>query len=151
VLSDFLLIIHVLSAATWIGAGVLSGFAGSRMAGEGGPAALSWARVSREAGAKVFNPAGILTALSGILLVVSDDAYDWGDAFVTVGLVVVVINGIIGGAIHRPNSDKMVAALEGGDYDTAAGLGKQAAIWGSVSIALLIVAVAVMVMKTGAG
>jgi hypothetical protein len=150
-LSDFLLIIHVLSAATWIGAGVLSGFAGSRMAGEGGPAALGWAKVSREAGAKVFNPAGILTALSGILLVAFDDAYHWGDAFVTVGLIVVVINGIIGGVIHRPDSDKMVTALESGDYETAAGLGKRAAIWGTVTIALLIVAVSVMVMKTGAG
>lgn len=150
-MSDFLLIIHVLAAATWVGAGVFSGFAGSRMARQGGPAALGWAKVSREAAVKVFNPAGILTALSGILLVIFSDAYDWGDAFVTVGLTVVVINGVIGGAVHRPISDKMISALEGDDYETAGRLGKQAAIWGSVSIALLIVAVSVMVMKTGAG
>jgi hypothetical protein len=151
VLSDFLLIVHVLAAATWIGAGVLSGFAGSRMAGEGGTAALGWARVSRDASLKVFIPAAILTALSGIFMVMLSDAYDWSDAFVTVGLIVVVIGGVIGGAVHRPTSEKMVAALEAGDYETAAGFGKRAAIWGAVTIALLIVAVSAMVMKLGAG
>jgi hypothetical protein len=151
VLTDFLLIIHVLAAATWIGAGVLSGFAGSRMAAEGEPAALGWARVSRDASFKVFIPAALVVALSGVLMVVFDDAYDWGDAFVTVGLLVVVIGGVIGGVVHRPTSEKLVAALESGDYQSAADLGKRAAIWGAVTLALLIVAVAVMVMKLGAG
>ena len=149
-MNDFLLIVHVLAASTWIGAGVFSGFAGSRIAREGGPAALGWARVSREAGLKVFNPAGLLTALSGILLVVFSDVYEWGDTFVTIGLTVVVIAGIIGGVVHRPDSDRMVTALQSADYDTAAVIGKREAIWGSVTIALLIVAVSVMVMKTGA-
>ena len=150
-MTDFLLIVHVLSAATWIGAGVLSGFAGSRMAGEGGPAALGWAKVSRDASLKVFIPAAILTALSGILMVMLSDAYDWGDAFVMIGLTVVVIGGVIGGAVHRPTAEKMVAALEKGDYEAAAGFGKRAAIAGTVTIALLIVAVSAMVMKLGAG
>ncbi len=150
-MTDFLLIIHVLSAATWIGAGVLSGFAGSRMAGEGGPAALGWARVSRDASLKVFIPAAILTALSGIAMVSLSDAYDWGDAFVMIGLTVVVIGGVIGGAVHRPTAEKMVVALESGDYEAAARFGKRAAIAGAVTIALLIVAVTAMVMKLGAG
>ncbi|MEX1124057.1 MAG: hypothetical protein WD895_07235 [Acidimicrobiia bacterium] len=150
-MNDLLLIVHVLAAATWIGAGVFSGFAGPRMAREGGPAALGWTRVANEAGLKVFNPAGILTALSGILLVVFSDVYDWGDAFVTVGLVVVVAAAVIGGIVHRPDGERMVAALEASDHETAAGLGKRAAIWGTVTMALLIVAVSVMVMKTGAG
>jgi hypothetical protein len=45
----------------------------------------------------------------------------------------------------------MITALERADYETAASLGKRAAIWGSATIALLIVTVSVMVMKTGAG
>ena len=150
-MNDFLLIVHVLAAATWIGAGVFSGFAGARMAREGAPAALGWARVSREAGLKVFNPAGLLTGLSGILLVVLSDVYEWGDTFVTVGLAVFVIAGAIGGLVHRPDSDRMVTALESADYETATAIGKRAAIWGTVTIALLIVAVSVMVMKTGIG
>jgi hypothetical protein len=151
VLSEFLLIVHVLAAATWIGASVLTGFAGPRMAREGGPAALGWARVSREASLKVFNPAAGLTALSGILLVVLGDDYDWSDSFVTIGLTVVVITGIIGSVVHRPDAQKIIAALESSDYPTATEAGKRAAIWGALTIALLIVTVSVMVMKTGAG
>ena len=150
-MNEFLLIVHILAAATWIGAGVLTGFVGSRMAKEGGSAALGWARVSREAGLKVFNPAGGLTAVSGILLVVFGDVYDWSDTFVSIGLTVVVIAAIIGGVVHRPDDDRMVAALESADYGTAAAIGKRAAIWGAVTIALLIVTVSVMVLKTGAG
>jgi len=151
VLNDFLLIVHVLAAATWIGAGVLSGFVGSHMAREGEAAALGWARVSREAGLKVFNPAGLLTALSGILLVVVSDVYEWADTFVTVGLIVVVLAGVIGGTVHRPASERMITALESADYQTAAAIGKREAIWGAVTLALLIVAASVMVLKTGAG
>ncbi|MDP9494369.1 MAG: hypothetical protein M3P87_03930 [Actinomycetota bacterium] len=150
-MNEFLLIVHVLAAATWVGAGVLSGFVGSHIAREGGAAALGWARVSKEAGLKVFNPAGLLTAVSGILLVVSSDIYDWADTFVTVGLAVVVLTGVIGGVVHRPDSDRLITALESADHQTAAAIGKRAAIWGAVTLALLIVAVSVMVLKTGAG
>jgi hypothetical protein len=45
----------------------------------------------------------------------------------------------------------MVAALESGDRATAAAEGKRAAIWGLVTSVMLIVAVVVMVLKTGAG
>lgn len=78
-------------------------------------------------------------------------AHGLGYAFVTVGLIVIVIAAVIAVVVHRPNGEKMVTALESADYETAAGLGKQAAIWGTLTIALLIVAVAVMVMKTSAG
>ena len=115
---------------------------------EGAP--LAWARVAAEAGAKYFNPAGILTALSGIGLVLTSDVYDWGDTFVSIGLGVVVVTALIGALVHRPGAEKMITALESGDRATAAAEGKRAGIWGAVTSALLIVALIVMVLKTGA-
>jgi hypothetical protein len=44
-----------------------------------------------------------------------------------------------------------VTALESGNFADAAGEGKKTAIWGVVISALLIVAVIVMVLKTGSG
>jgi uncharacterized membrane protein len=150
--TDLLLIIHILTAAAWIGGSFLTGFVAPRMARSGTrDAALGWARVSAEAGAKYFNPAGILTALSGIGLVLTSDIYDWSDAFVSIGLGVVIAAGLIGALVHRPGGEKIVAALESGDQAVAAGEGKRAAIWGAVTAVLLIVAVVVMVLKTGAG
>ena len=151
-MTEFLLIIHILSAAAWIGGGLLSGFVAPRLARsgiEGAP--LAWARVAAEAGAKYFNPAGILTALSGVGLVLTSDIYDWSDTFISIGLGVVIAAGLIGALVHRPGAGKVIAALECEDRATAAAEGKRAAIWGVVTSVLLILAVVVMVLKTGAG
>ena len=100
---------------------------------------------------RYFNPAGLLTALSGIGLVVASDAYDWSDTFVSIGIAVVIAAGLIGALVHRPGGERIITALESGDRAAAARDGKKAAIWGAVTIVLLIVAVVVMVLKTGAG
>jgi hypothetical protein len=151
-MTEFLLIAHILSAAAWIGGSFLTGFVAPRMArSDTQGAALGWARVAAEAGAKYFNPAGILTALTGVALVLTSDVYEWSDAFVSIGLGVVIATAVIGAMVHRPGGVKMIAALESGDRTAAAAEGKRAAIWGAVTAVLLIVAVVVMVLKTGAG
>jgi hypothetical protein len=151
-LNDLLLIIHILSAAAWIGGGLLNGFIAPRITRSGvDGAALAWARVAAQAGTRYFNPAGLLTALSGIGLVVVSDVYDWSDTFVSIGLGVVIAAGLIGALVHRPGGERIISALESGDTAAAARDGKQAAIWGAVTIVLLIVALVVMVLKTGVG
>jgi len=148
-MNDFLLILHILAAAAWLGGGLLSGFAAPRMAGNGSAASLGWARVSAEAGRRYFNPVGVLTVLTGIGLVLGSDRHEWSDAFVSIGLGVAIATGLIGAFAHRPGSARIIAALESGDYEEAATEGKKAAIWGAVTVALLIVAVVVMVLETG--
>lgn len=150
-MNEFLLILHILSAAAWIGGGLLNGFVAPRMARSGTEAALGWARTSAEAGIKFYNPAGVLTVLTGAGLVLVGDLYNWSDAFVSIGLGVAVAAALIALFAHRPGSARIIAALESGDYPTAASEGKKAAIWGTVTAGLLIVAVVVMVLKTGSG
>jgi len=148
-MAEFLLVMHALSAAAWIGGALLTGFAGPRMARAGAEPFLGWARVAAEAGAKYFNPVGALTALSGIGLVLVSGQYDWGDTFVSIGLAVVVATAVIGAVVQRPGGKKVVAALEAANYTEAANEGKKVAIGGAISMALLIVAVIVMVLRTG--
>lgn len=150
-MNDFFLILHVLSASAWIGGGLFNGFVAPRMARSGGEAALGWARTSAEAGIKYYNPAGVLTVLTGAGLVLVSDLYDWSDAFVSIGLGVALAAALIAVFAHRPGSARIIAALESGDYPTAASEGKKAAIWGTVTAGLLIVAVVVMVLKSGSG
>jgi len=147
-MNDLLLIIHILAAAAWIGGGLLNGFVAPRIARSGiDGASLAWARVAAQAGTLFFNPAGILTALSGIGLVIVSDVYDWSDTFVSIGLAVVIAAALIAAFVHRPGGERIIAALESGDQVAAAADGKRAAIWGVVTIVLLIVAVVVMVLK----
>jgi hypothetical protein len=151
-MSELLLIVHILAAAAWIGGGLLNGFVAPRISRSGlEGASIAWARVAAQAGTRYFNPAGLLTALSGIGLVVVSDVYDWSDAFVSIGIAVVIAAGLIGALVHRPGGERIITALESGDRAAAARDGKMAAIWGAVTIVLLIVAVVVMVLKTGTG
>ncbi|HYJ25178.1 MAG TPA: hypothetical protein VE027_09260 [Acidimicrobiia bacterium] len=93
-MSDLLLIIHILAAAAWIGGGLLNGFVAPRISRSGVEgAALAWARVAAQAGTSYFNPAGLLTALSGIGLVMVSETYDWSDTFVSIGIGVVIAAG----------------------------------------------------------
>jgi len=150
-LGEFLLVIHVLSAAAWVGGGFLGAFLGPRLARAGTEASLGWARALDAAGTRYFNPVAILTALTGVGLVLSSDEYDWADAFVSVGLGVVVATAVIAMAVHAPGGRKLIAAIEAGDRDGAAAEGKRAAIWGAISTVLLIVATITMVLKSGTG
>jgi len=151
-MSELLLIVHILAAAAWIGGGLLNGFVAPRISRSGlEGASLAWARVAAQAGTRYFNPAGLLTALSGIGLVVVSDVYDWSDTFVSIGIAVVIAAGLIGALVHRPGGERIITALESGDRAAAARDGKRAAIWGAVTIVLLIVSVVVMVLKTGTG
>lgn len=150
-MNDFFLILHILGAAAWLGGGFLTGFVGPRMGRQGTDASIGWARVSAEAGTKFFNTAGIVTVLSGIGLVVVSEVYDWADTFVSIGFGIAIATGLIAALALRPGSKRLIAAFESGQPGEAVTQAKRAAIWGTVSAGLLIVAVVVMVLKTGAG
>jgi hypothetical protein len=76
------------------------------------------------------------------------DVYDWSDTFASIGIGIVIAVGLIGALVHRPGGERIINALESGDRASAARDGKRAAIWGAVTVVLLIVAVVVMVLKT---
>lgn len=110
-MSDVLLIIHILGAGTWIGAAAVMGFMGPRMPKVDAAFAAGWQRVIVEMGTKVFSPAAIVVLVTGFGLIgVSDDAYGYGDAFVLVGIGVVVISAFFGIRIFGPRAEKAAEA-----------------------------------------
>lgn len=149
-MTETLLILHILGAATWLGAGIYNSFLGPRFVAAGGPAAGAWVRIVGEASTRFFMPAAILTLLTGIGLVATNDAWGWGDLFVTVGFVAVIAGAVIASVVLGPATKEAVAAMEAGDIPTAAAAGQRAAMWGRVITVLLLVALVFMVLKTGA-
>lgn len=148
-MNETLLILHVLSAAAWIGAGFYNAFLGPRIGGAGGDASLAWANALGDAAVKYFMPVGILTLLTGVSLVLVNDAYGWGDLFVNIGLAVVIAGALIGALGLGPSAKAAVAAIEASDFPAAGAAGRKGAAWGRVIVVLLTVAVVVMVLKTG--
>jgi len=52
-------------------------------------------------------------------------------------------------AFLGPSAKTSVAAIEAGDFAAAGAAGKKAAMWGRILAVLLVVALVVMVLKTG--
>ena len=86
----------------------------------------------------------------GAGLVLVNDAWGWGDLFVTIGFAVVIITTIIGSVVMGPTSKAAVSALDEGDVAAAGAAGQKLRNWGVVITLLLVVAVVFMVLKTGA-
>lgn len=150
-MEETLLIIHILSAAAWIGASMYLGFAGPRMANAGGPAAGAWIGVVLASVTRFFTPVALLTAVSGAAMVVLLDQWDWSDGFVTVGLGVVALAlAIAWGNNVRALKDARSAA-QAGLMEEAASHGRRVVRGGAAILLLLVAAEVAMVLRWGAG
>jgi hypothetical protein len=147
---ETLLVIHIVSAAAWIGGGLLSGFVGPKMGAAGGETAINWIKSTRQAASRFYIPAGSLTLLSGIGLVLVDDAYDWGAPFVWIGLLVVIVALGAVSTVLVPSAEKALAALEAGDFPSVAPHARRAGLTGRVIVILLILTEIAMVLRLGA-
>lgn len=140
---DFLLIVHILSAAAWIGGGLFSLASFPKLARDVGLRKLG--ALDESIGSKFFGSAIVLLLLSGIALVATSDAFGWGDAFVLIGIGVIVVEGALQGAVFGP---KMTEAYESENLDTFREAFRTS---GAASLALVVLAVWAMVTKIGAG
>ena len=129
----------------------MMGFAAPRMAKAGGPAAGAWLGVGKDAATKYFMPVAILVALSGVLLVTTNDAWEWGHAFVWLGLAIVALALLIGLVVNKPATDRALKAAGEGDIPAAQANAQRAGIGGVVILLLLIVAEILMVTRFGTG
>jgi hypothetical protein len=117
-LRNVLLVIHILSVIVWLGAGIGATYIGSRLTAEGGEIAVKWLRVAEGMGSRVYGPASGLTLLSGIGLVLVNDAYSFGSLFVILGMTAWVAVAIASGAYGARQEKKLLKATEEGDEAT---------------------------------
>lgn len=150
-MSETLLIIHILSAAAWIGGAFLLGFLGPRMGRAGGPAAGAWVGVVLQAIPKFFVPASLLTLASGITIVATQDEWDWSDIFVGLGIAIVVVALSIALFNNLPALTKMRDAAKSGDMPTVAANARRVTSGGATIGLLLVLAEIVMVLRLGSG
>lgn len=97
---EVLLIVHIAAAGAWLGANIVQ-IAGQRMMAATPPEArAAWYRVTGGLAGPVYIPAGVLLVISGSWMVLTVDAYSFADAFVVIGLAVIVV----GAASATPSS-----------------------------------------------
>jgi hypothetical protein len=145
-----LLVIHVLSAIVWLGAGFAAALIGPRLVSQGGSVALSWMRVAESLGPRLFGTASGLTLLSGIGLVLTSNAYGFGSLFVIFGLVVWILLAIGNGAFGGPREKKALESFEAGDDEAGREILNEMNTFVVAEYALLVAVVVTMITRWGA-
>jgi hypothetical protein len=85
--------------------------------------------------------------ISGIALVLTSDAFGWGDAFVIIGLVAFVVSSVVQSTVGRRSNERLTAAVGSGS-----GVDQALAGWrlaGASDIIILVIVIWAMVAKLG--
>jgi hypothetical protein len=80
--------------------------------------AAAWTRQTIWLGERYYIAAGALIAVTGVTLVIDGD-WSWSSGFIWVGIAVVVIGAVMGGAFFGPLAKQRAAALDTGDVAAA--------------------------------
>lgn len=146
-----LLVLHILGVATWFGANMVLAFASPRAAHASAETRLWWASTQGAMARVLYNVAGILVLITGVVLVLDSDFVSFADTFVTVGFIAVIVGAVLGMVVFGPGSRKVVDAIERGDEAEERSLNSRLAVFGAIDSLVLVFAIAAMVGKWGLG
>jgi putative copper export protein len=143
------LVLHIFLAAAWIGGGLAVAFLLPRMQKSGTVAAAAFFKSYEAMGKIYFNVAGVGVLITGILLVLDSDLYEFETTFVVIGIIAVVIGALLGMAGFAPLGRKMLAAYDADDAGAVKALTGRFSLYGVLDSVILIVALVAMVYKWG--
>ena len=140
--------IHILGAAMWIGTNIAQMFIGPRLVNDG--AGLQWLKAVEKSSGPIYGTASVFILLTGIYLVLSNDAFSFGSAFVGIGIAVLILGGALAGLVFNRKTRAAIGHFEGGDAAKAIPVYKSIGPWAILDTGLLVVTVLAMVSKWGA-
>ena len=152
-LAELLKFIHVVTVIVWLGGSFMMGLLFERaQRSQNEATVLGLAKLGEFVGKAVFNPAGIITLIAGIWLVIELDGVEFSDAWISLGFLGVFLGAGLGMAFYP----KALARIQDGiaadgllSNETLAGL-RRLRLVSSLEWVFLIVVVWAMVFKPGA-
>lgn len=147
-MGDVLLVVHILAAAVWLGAVVTVGFLTPQLRGAGDQTGAAFMSAYERMGRVVFNPAGILVLLSGVLLVI-EGPWEFENLFVIIGIAVVLTGAVFGARVFTPLSRDAQAAHVAGDSARLDQIYARFRTFGAIDTSLIVLAIVAMVLKLG--
>ena len=112
------LALHITGVAAWLGANFVQLVLSPRFARGPADVAAAWTRQTIWLGERYYIAAGVLIGVTGVVLVLDGD-WSWTSGFIWVGIAVVVIGAVMGGAFFGPLAKQRAQALESGDAAAA--------------------------------
>ena len=149
---DLALFLHISAAVVWIGGATMCHVIATALAKARDVAGMrSFCGVLDRLAGPVFGSTGVLTLVAGIVLVANADYFDFSDAFVSLGFLLLIVGMLLGAIV---SSRRWMAVYEtlkadGASWDTVAGGVASAQRSMQLQLVVLYAAIAVMVVKPG--
>jgi uncharacterized membrane protein len=149
-LYDWLLVLHVLAGMVWLGGGLMLAAIATRAARDPDPgAARRFTATMRATAPLVLAPATVAVLVFGLALVFDTDAWDFGQLWVQLGLVLFAAAFVIGAAWQSRTAIAATRAAEHGHDEEARRQLRRWLAGYALIVLLLIVAVWDMTTKPG--
>jgi uncharacterized membrane protein len=153
-LYDLVKVLHILAAIIGFGGMFIAGFYGAESARRSGREGLAVAETTLKVTSLAPTMAVYTVPILGILLIfISDDAWKFSDAWISLSFLLYIAILVIAIAVHVPNIRKMIALRGGGEgvqTSEVEARARTAAILGGVLNLLWVAILFLMVFKPGA-
>lgn len=149
-MASVLLFIHILAACAWWGTSAVQMVTNRRMAASSDQIAANWLRTVVSYGNTIYLPSAVLLLITGVWMVLIDDAYGFGNLFVTIGFAMVILGAVFGARIFGPLSERAAELREEGNSADAQPIYARLRTAGMVDGFLLTLTIAAMVGRWGA-
>lgn len=146
-----LLTVHLLAAATWIGAALALQVIAARTGRAAVDAVSDQFALDAEAiGKTLFGPSSILLLVTGAALV-ERQHLAWSEPWIVLGVVALVVAGAIGGAFLIPEGRRIAALAKEPGHDPAEvrARTRRRFLVARIDLTILVLAVADMVFRPG--
>jgi uncharacterized membrane protein len=144
-LDDWLLLIHVVAAGTWLGAGMVLFLLG-RYAGKTDSESRI-IRIYEWVGPRIGGPVTVLIPVTGVWMVLRNASWGLTDLWVILGLVLFVVMLVLAFGGHTPNYKRVALAEKAGDVVRVVRLARRGFALAGVEVAVLLVIFGIMVFK----
>jgi hypothetical protein len=143
-----LLALHITGVAGWLGANFVQLVLSPRFAKGPTDVAAAWTRQIVWLGERYYIAVGVLISITGVLLVLDGD-WSWSSRFIWVGIIVVIVGAVMGGAVFGPLAKQRAEALEAGDRPRADAAQARMMPFALLDTGLILLAILAMVDKWG--
>ena len=150
-LDQLLLTLHLLAAATWIGAALALQVIATRMGPSSADVVVDGFALDAEAvGKTLFAPAALVLLVTGIALVVRE-GFSWGESWIVLGIAAFVAAGAVGGTFLIPEGRRIAALASepGHDPNEVRSRTRRRFLVARIDLLILVLAMGDMVFRPG--
>ena len=146
---DVLLVLHIAGAGTWLGANVVQAVVPPMAARRSAEVLAGWYRITSSMASRLYVPAAILILITGVLMVLDNEAYGFGKLFVTIGFGMIVVGALFGQFVFGPGGEAAADAVESGEPSAIRATVGRLTRYGVIDTVLLLLTITAMVLRLG--